>query len=191
MRLNHTWGGGPEIVALSNRLRRPIHVYELDTGGIFKKCFQFKVCAKFGTPYFDSKPAINILCADGRFPNLLPGCQKAIGDHFLALFPSCLQDNHQIHTSHHMTASSSSSSSVAGKTSITTATTTSTATEAMTSSSSFKRRFIPFSLHKGNNNNNNNNVERNQYSKDDKQKYRYKEKEKKKKLQLNLRSAKT
>eukprot|EP00968_Pinguiococcus_pyrenoidosus_P007673 scaffold520_cov224-Pinguiococcus_pyrenoidosus.AAC.8 len=23
------WGGGPEIVALSNALRRPIHVYEL------------------------------------------------------------------------------------------------------------------------------------------------------------------
>jgi len=29
MATSNTWGGGPEIVALVNRLRRPIHVYEL------------------------------------------------------------------------------------------------------------------------------------------------------------------
>jgi hypothetical protein len=29
MRLPGAWGGGPEIVALSNRLRLPIHVYEV------------------------------------------------------------------------------------------------------------------------------------------------------------------
>ena len=29
LREPHAWGGGPEIVALSNALRRPIHVYEL------------------------------------------------------------------------------------------------------------------------------------------------------------------
>ena len=86
MRLYHTWGGGPEIVALSNALQRPIHVYELCTDGYFSKSFALKVCARFGTPHFDEKPAIHILCADGRFPNLTPGRQKRVGDHFLALF---------------------------------------------------------------------------------------------------------
>ena len=88
MRLHGTWGGGPEIVALSNFLKRPIHVYELCTTGYFSKCFELKVCAKFGTPSFDdeNKLPISILCADGRFPNILPGAQKMIGDHFLALF---------------------------------------------------------------------------------------------------------
>lgn len=88
MRLFHTWGGGPEIVALSNALQRPIHVYELCLGGYFSKSFLLKVCARFGTPHFDDQPAIHILCADGRFPNLTPGNHKEVGDHFLALFPT-------------------------------------------------------------------------------------------------------
>jgi hypothetical protein len=86
MRLCHTWGGGPEIVALSNALERPIHVYELCIGGIFSKSFALKACARFGTPHFNDKTAIHILCADGRFPNLTPGHHKRVGDHFLALF---------------------------------------------------------------------------------------------------------
>ena len=45
MRLRHTWGGGPEIVALSNALKRPIHVYELGTSGYFTKSFVFRICA--------------------------------------------------------------------------------------------------------------------------------------------------
>lgn len=81
-----TWGGGPEIVAISNRMRRPIHVYELVAEGI-KRHFEFKMCAQFGSPTYDNKPPIYILCADGRFPYIIPGFQKKQGDHFLALFP--------------------------------------------------------------------------------------------------------
>jgi hypothetical protein len=87
MLIPNTWGGGPEIVALSNHFKRPIHVYELHTHGTLRKQFQLKICAKFGSPTFDSKRPIQILCADGRFPNISPGSQKDIGDHFLALFP--------------------------------------------------------------------------------------------------------
>jgi hypothetical protein len=86
-----TWGGGPEIVALSNYFRRPIHVYELDTCGMWRKQFQLRVCAKFGSPEFDAKCPLYLLCADGRFPHLVPGTQKETGDHFLALFPSYTQ----------------------------------------------------------------------------------------------------
>lgn len=87
MLIPNTWGGGPEIVALSNHFKRPIHVYELHTQGTIRKHFQLKICAKFGSPAFDTKSPLNILCADGRFPNIAPGFQKDIGDHFLALFP--------------------------------------------------------------------------------------------------------
>ena len=72
-----TWGGGPEIVALSNHFKRPIHVYELDTcGALWRKHFQLRICAKFGSPEFDAKCPLFLLCADGRFPHLCPGTQK-------------------------------------------------------------------------------------------------------------------
>lgn len=62
-----TWGGGPEIVALSNHFKCPIHVYQLRKGGfITNPCFRLELCAKFGSPAFDSKYLIQILCADGR-----------------------------------------------------------------------------------------------------------------------------
>lgn len=69
-----TWGGGPEIVALSNHFRCPIHVYQLSTTGkgggvLFSKppTFSFELCAKFGSPQFDNKTTIYLLCADGRY----------------------------------------------------------------------------------------------------------------------------
>lgn len=66
-----TWGGGPEIVALSNHFKCPIHVYQLCTDKNvftpFKKAkFQLQMCAKFGSPTYDSKSPLRILCADGR-----------------------------------------------------------------------------------------------------------------------------
>ena len=98
MLIPNTWGGGPEIVALSNHFKRPIHVYELHTHGTIRKHFQLKICAKFGSPAFDSKCPLQILCADGRFPNVAPGSQKDVGDHFLALFP-CKEHSSKIGTS--------------------------------------------------------------------------------------------
>lgn len=67
-----TWGGGPEIVALSHHFKCPIHVYQLCTErSIFKPFsspqFKLEICAKFGSPIFDAKEPICILCADGRY----------------------------------------------------------------------------------------------------------------------------
>jgi hypothetical protein len=90
-----TWGGGPEIVALSNHFKCPIHIYNLCTvrSFFFRKSFQLELSAKFGSPKFDSKAPIHLLCADGRFPDIRPGQQKEVGDHFLALFP-CFPDKY-------------------------------------------------------------------------------------------------
>lgn len=82
-----TWGGGPEIVALSNYFRRPIHVYELSDFKDRNSAFKFRICAKFGSPGFDDKIPYYILCVDGRFPKIEPDQAKHPGDHFLALFP--------------------------------------------------------------------------------------------------------
>jgi hypothetical protein len=66
-----TWGGGPEIVALSNHFRCPIHIYQLHAEKSFFRPFQkaefkLEICAKFGSPTFDEKEPICLLCADGR-----------------------------------------------------------------------------------------------------------------------------
>lgn len=82
-----TWGGGPEIIALSNHFKTPIHVYELCSDENLQEQFQLKITVKVGSPSYDSNPPLQILCADGRFPHLKPGKQKEIGDHFLALYP--------------------------------------------------------------------------------------------------------
>ena len=91
MRLPDTWGGGPEIVAISNELRLPIHVYELCVTRppfkLFFPTFELRVTACFGSPAFDDNEPLFILCCDGRYPHIFPGHQKAVGDHFLALFP--------------------------------------------------------------------------------------------------------
>lgn len=84
MRLPAVWGGGPEIVALSNCLQRPIHVYELGCAG---RRFCLRRMACFGSPDFDGLQPLHILSADARFPNLKPGKQLLNGNHFLALFP--------------------------------------------------------------------------------------------------------
>eukprot|EP00586_Coscinodiscus_wailesii_P015634 CAMPEP_0172495516 /NCGR_PEP_ID=MMETSP1066-20121228/71438_1 /TAXON_ID=671091 /ORGANISM="Coscinodiscus wailesii, Strain CCMP2513" /LENGTH=205 /DNA_ID=CAMNT_0013267245 /DNA_START=528 /DNA_END=1145 /DNA_ORIENTATION=+ len=102
MRRESYWGGGPEIVALSNVLRRPIYVYELMTskngnsaeseGIIAEKIrlnrgFCLRRMACFGSPKFDRREPLHILSADSRFPDVSPGRQLANGNHFLALFP--------------------------------------------------------------------------------------------------------
>lgn len=102
MRQDSRWGGGPEIVALCNVLKRPIHVYELTTattdeidgdGASGKKAaprphFKLRRMVCFGSPKFDRKEPLCILSADSRFPDLQPGKQMASGNHFLAMFPA-------------------------------------------------------------------------------------------------------
>eukprot|EP00546_Thalassionema_frauenfeldii_P011418 CAMPEP_0178919618 /NCGR_PEP_ID=MMETSP0786-20121207/14538_1 /TAXON_ID=186022 /ORGANISM="Thalassionema frauenfeldii, Strain CCMP 1798" /LENGTH=324 /DNA_ID=CAMNT_0020593571 /DNA_START=22 /DNA_END=993 /DNA_ORIENTATION=- len=82
------WGGGPEVAALCNLLRRPIHIYELCPHG--KRDFCFKRIACFGTPRFDRKEALHILSTDSRFPDVTPGKQLAMGNHFMSLFPEVM-----------------------------------------------------------------------------------------------------
>jgi len=84
MRQDSYWGGGPEIVALCNVLRRPIHVYELHS---CQKQFQLRRMACFGSPKFDRREPLHILSADSRFPDVTPGKQLDSGNHFLAVFP--------------------------------------------------------------------------------------------------------
>ncbi|CAB9526408.1 OTU-like cysteine protease [Seminavis robusta] len=95
MQQDSYWGGGPEIVALSNVLKRPIHVYELaasSPGGNRlllrgNNCFVLRRMACFGSPKFDKKEPFHILSADSRFPDISPGHQMSSGNHFLAVFP--------------------------------------------------------------------------------------------------------
>ena len=111
---NSTWGSGAEIVALSNYFQRPIYIYQLcttehDNNNPTNRLqslllsllnpfsllelpsqSQFKLTCwwRCGSPtMYDQKKPLHILHADGRFPNILPGQQKEIGDHFFALFP--------------------------------------------------------------------------------------------------------
>mmetsp|Transcript_22455 Transcript_22455/g.34084 ORF Transcript_22455/g.34084 Transcript_22455/m.34084 type:complete len:351 (-) Transcript_22455:175-1227(-) len=94
MRQEFYWGGGPEVVALCNLLRRPIHIYELCPGAR-KREFRFRRYACFGSPRFDRKEALHILSADSRFPDLTPGSQLANGNHFLALIPEAMTSKRQ------------------------------------------------------------------------------------------------
>lgn len=92
MRQDGVWAGGPEIVALSNLLRRPIHLYELyavdhDEDDDNPKHFCLRRMCCFGSPRYDSKEAIHVLSADSRFPDIRPGRQLKEGNHFLSVFP--------------------------------------------------------------------------------------------------------
>lgn len=96
MKRDSYWGGGPEIVALCNVLRRPIHVYELtedveeyesERERRKNPGFRLRRMACFGSPRFDRKEPLHILSADSRFPDVTPGRQLASGNHFLAMFP--------------------------------------------------------------------------------------------------------
>ncbi len=89
MRQDSYWGGGPEIVALCNVLQRPIHVYELASD---RNRFVLRRMACFGSPKFDKRPALHILSADSRFPDLQPGRQLPSGNHFLAIFPTVVSE---------------------------------------------------------------------------------------------------
>lgn len=61
------WGGGPEIIAISNHMKCPIYVYQLCTKTNFlSKTFAFELLTKFGSPNFDAKTPIYLLCADSR-----------------------------------------------------------------------------------------------------------------------------
>jgi len=93
MRKESYWGGGPEVVAICNLLKRPIHIYELYSSQHKNQerendhFFRLRRMACFGSPRFDRKEALHILSADSRFPDVIPGEQLPEGNHFMAMFP--------------------------------------------------------------------------------------------------------
>ena len=93
MRQESFWGGGPEVVALCNLLKRPIHIYELYPDKKNWVEFRLRRMACFGSPKFDRNEALHILSADSRFPDVLPGQQLSVGNHFLAVFPESVAED--------------------------------------------------------------------------------------------------
>jgi hypothetical protein len=55
--------------------------------------FVLRRMACFGSPKFDRYPALHILSADSRFPDVVPGKQQSPGNHFLAMFPEPVTDS--------------------------------------------------------------------------------------------------
>jgi hypothetical protein len=102
MRRESYWGGGPEIVALCNHLKRPIHIYELipsdeavsttsspnNKHAKTSKEFVLRRMACFGSPKFDRREPLHVLSADSRFPDVEARRARRVGNHFLALFPA-------------------------------------------------------------------------------------------------------
>ncbi|CAM9208562.1 unnamed protein product [Discosporangium mesarthrocarpum] len=86
MRSDSMWGGGPEIVAMTSVLQRPIHVYELASTGLR---FGVRRMATFGSPLYDSKgKPLHLLSTYSQFPDTQPSkTQTDQGNHFVPLFP--------------------------------------------------------------------------------------------------------
>jgi len=91
MRRKGVWGGGPEILALVNALRRPIHVFE-PIAACNGTRFELQLCGAFGSPRYDRcGERVCIVAADDRFPDCEPTEVKRHGEggnHFLALLPT-------------------------------------------------------------------------------------------------------
>ncbi|CAM9886949.1 unnamed protein product [Laminaria digitata] len=84
MRDDTMWGGGGEVVGLTHVLKRPIHVYELQSTG---RRFGLRIIGMFGAPRYSEAKAIHIVTTYSRFPDLDPGSQSSEGNHYVALYP--------------------------------------------------------------------------------------------------------
>lgn len=64
-----TWGGGPEIIAISNHMKCPIYIYQLNSTGtkrFEKPKFCLTLFTKVGSPKYDDVEPLHLLCCDGR-----------------------------------------------------------------------------------------------------------------------------
>eukprot|EP00904_Undaria_pinnatifida_P005034 jgi/Undpi1/1660/HiC_scaffold_11.g05050.m1 len=84
MRDDTMWGGGGEVVGLTHVLKRPIHVYELQSTG---RRFGLKMIGMFGAPRYSDTKAIHVVTTYSSFPDLDPGSQSSEGNHYVALYP--------------------------------------------------------------------------------------------------------
>ena len=66
----------------------------IDTSRTAPSSFVLRRMACFGSPKFDRAPALHILSADSRFPDVNPGEQLEAGNHFLAIFPEPVSKSH-------------------------------------------------------------------------------------------------
>lgn len=84
-----TWGGGPEILAISQLLNRSINIFEVCCKENDPNFYLSKTCTLGSCSHPSSSPPINILFADGRFPKISPEeVAKGRPYHFLAVFES-------------------------------------------------------------------------------------------------------
>lgn len=92
MRQKHVWGGGPEIIALSTYLQRPILLYQIQSNYSFKNKIQLYLYAQFGYSHYSNKYPIMLLFTNGKFPNIqYRDIPKS--DHFLAVFQCTSESN--------------------------------------------------------------------------------------------------
>lgn len=78
---NYRWGGSSSSATIDASRAAP-------------SCFVLRRMACFGSPKFDRVPALHILSADSRFPDVNPGEQLESGNHFLAIFPEPISKSH-------------------------------------------------------------------------------------------------
>ncbi len=82
-----TWGGGPEIIAISNLLQCPIQIYQAKVSSNHSNSFILQKVCCFGSDFFSSNRTINLLFVPGQFPEIPPDdFDMLTPDHFLALF---------------------------------------------------------------------------------------------------------
>ena len=83
----YSWGGGPEIIALSNYFNCSINIYEVITKKNDSKLY-FNKSFTFGPSNQQNKgKELNILFTNGKFPYLTSEeVKEAIADHFLPMF---------------------------------------------------------------------------------------------------------
>ena len=81
------WGGGPEILALANKLRLRVEIYKLTHRPLWSRPHKFNLRKDFsiGSDH-NAARTVKILLADGRFPDVRIGRQSRIGDHFMPIF---------------------------------------------------------------------------------------------------------
>mmetsp|Transcript_20510 Transcript_20510/g.32985 ORF Transcript_20510/g.32985 Transcript_20510/m.32985 type:complete len:381 (+) Transcript_20510:80-1222(+) len=87
--------GGAGRNGISRASARGSDISMDDSSSTAPSSFVLRRMACFGSPKFDKSPALHILSADSRFPDIAPGKQLSSGNHFLAIFPEPVSKSHQ------------------------------------------------------------------------------------------------
>jgi hypothetical protein len=92
-----TWGGGPEILAITQLLKRPINIFEVCCKENDPNLYLSKTCTLGSCSSISAETSpLNILFADGRFPDISPAeVSSGHPNHFLAVFEKDESDDEQ------------------------------------------------------------------------------------------------